>query len=61
MSLCKICNEEINDDIFEEDFEELMARADAFGLQSLTENEQVVLEGKICSSKCYEEFEDRNS
>ena len=53
--VCVVCKEpvptwsEISDD-----FEDLLDDVDRYGVESLTENLQVVYHGEICSYLCYE-------
>lgn len=61
MSSCKMCNVEIDFDIVSEDIASILEKADAFGAESLTEEERMIFEGKICSPECYEELKVKNS
>lgn len=53
---CKTCNRDIlrvSDGDLRSEYE---AQADCLGVESLTENEQMLVEGLICE-ECYEELE----
>ena len=52
-STCIICKGDIDSDIVHDDFNELFEQVDCLGMESATEQEQVVLEGCICSLECY--------
>lgn len=56
MSVCKVCTEQIDSNAVNEEFEDLLKQADLYGPQSLTEHEQMVFEGKICSGTCFEQL-----
>lgn len=56
MSVCKVCTEQIDSNAVNEEFEDLLKQADLHGTQSLTEHEQMVFEGKICSGTCFEQL-----
>lgn len=53
---CIICQNEVDWNEVVRDFEHLIDRADRLGLESLTEYEQTVLEGKCCSKDCYRQL-----
>ena len=57
MSVCMMCLEEVEQDILIEDFGYIFTQADMLGTESLTEHEQVVLEGRLCSYGCYESMQ----
>lgn len=48
-----VCNKEVFWQKVKKDFEEILTQADTWGVDSLTENEQVVWEGLCCSHKCF--------
>lgn len=53
---CIICGNEVNPAEVGELFEELFARANTLGMDSLTEHEQCVVEGLVCAEECYEKL-----
>jgi len=57
MRLCVVCNKPVEAALVKEEFPELFAQADACGMESLTEQQQVVVEFKCCSESCYERLE----
>jgi hypothetical protein len=57
MSVCIICKEQVDWMLVKEEFEEVLRQADTLGMESLTEQEQVVCEGLVCSFDCYEEVD----
>ena len=57
MAICVICLEEVESDIVQEEMGYMFTQADALGNESLTEREQVVVEGRCCSFFCYEHLE----
>lgn len=52
---CVVCEKEVN--IKESDlvdyYDECCAQADALGMESLTEHQQVLVEGLVCCTVCY--------
>jgi len=58
MADCIICKEQVDWTLVVEEFEDVLRQADMFGLESLTEHEQVVSEGKICGLSCYYTMQD---
>ena len=54
---CVICGKDVDSDIVHEDFEGLFQQVDFHGMESATEQEQVVLEGSICSYGCFEKLQ----
>lgn len=52
-TFCKVCEKIINYKEVTEVFSEVFKRVDIFGLESLTEAEQVVVEGLCCSEECF--------
>lgn len=52
MNTCKKCGNEFNPH-GEDYYEDLCEQADALGVDSLTENQQLVLKGSLCE-ECYE-------
>jgi hypothetical protein len=57
-SVCMMCLEEVEQDILLEDFGYIFTQADMLGTESLTEHEQVVLEGRLCGQDCYYAMQD---
>ena len=51
---CVVCKEMVDWDLVKEEFEDMFPQIDYWGVGSLTENQQVVYEGKCCSYACYE-------
>jgi hypothetical protein len=45
-------------DTVQDAFPELFTQADMLGMESLTEHEQVVLDGRLCSQDCYYDMQD---
>ena len=57
MRLCVVCNKPVEAVLVKEEFPELFAQADAWGMDSLTEQEQVVVEFGCCSTRCFENID----
>jgi len=57
MIICKKCGCRIKWKEILEEFNYLFERADYYGTESLTENEQMIFENKWCS-KCYKKEEE---
>jgi hypothetical protein len=55
---CRVCDFSI-DKISPDDLADIFWQADSFGMESLTEYEQMVIEGEICSKECLEKLEKR--
>lgn len=55
--VCVVCTNKVNWDIVKEEFPEILNQADTYGVDSLTEHEQVVYEGLCCSRKCYDKLQ----
>jgi hypothetical protein len=53
---CVVCGSPVDWDIVKEDFKDLLNQVDCHGPDSLTENEQVVYEGRCCSQKCFDKL-----
>ena len=53
MTRCCVCGSFVDMEIVHEDFEEYFAQADALGMESLTEHQQIAVEGLVCSFDCY--------
>ena len=53
---CVVCKNLVDWDVVKDEFPELFLQADALDIDSLTEQEQVVLEGNCCSLECYIEM-----
>ncbi len=58
VSVCMMCLEEVEQDTLFEEFGYIFTQADMLGTESLTEHEQVVLEGRLCSQDCYYAMQD---
>ena len=50
---CVICKDVVDRDSVLEEFGEVFEQADYLGLDSLTEDDQAVVEGVVCSIHCY--------
>ena len=50
---CIVCEEVVEPYIVKVEFKELFEQADAIGMDSLTEHEQIVVEFKCCSEVCF--------
>jgi len=57
MANCIICKEQVDWTLVVEEMEDILRQADTLGMESLTEQEQVVCEGLVCSFACYEEVD----
>jgi len=55
--VCVVCSNEVDRGLVKEEFADLFNQVDCYGVESLTEYEQVVYEGLCCSGDCYEELE----
>lgn len=55
MKKCLVCNKDVvwEEVVSEDDFEFIFERVDYHGEMSLTDSEQLIYNGLICSSKCY--------
>ena len=51
---CVVCKNPVDWGLVREDFEDMLEQVDRLGVESLTENQQVVYECKCCSFECYE-------
>lgn len=51
---CIICKQEIKWEEVTNVFEHIFEQTDSYGMESLTEYQQVVVEGLCCSEECYE-------
>jgi len=56
MGKCVICKEKVDWKFVCDEFEEILQQADHRGVESLTENEQVVWEGGCCSQECFDKL-----
>ena len=54
---CVVCTDVVDNDVVKEEFEDLLDQVDAFGPDSLTDNEQAVYYGYICSQECFDTLE----
>ena len=50
---CVVCGGTVNWDYIPDDYGELLMQVDQHGVESLTEQEQVLYEGLVCSWECY--------
>lgn len=57
MDKCVVCRGKVDWSEVKEEFSEILDQADTLGVDSLTENEQVVYEGSCCSRECYDKLE----
>ncbi len=53
---CVVCKGQVDWDLVKEEFEDMFPQVDCLGVESLTEDQQVVYEGKCCSYACYEKM-----
>jgi len=51
---CVVCNREADWTKVKEAFESILDQADRYGVESLTEHQQVVYLGECCSPECYQ-------
>jgi hypothetical protein len=56
-SRCVVCKGMVDWDLVKREFEDMFEQLDYHGIDSLTENEQVVLENRCCSIECFEEMD----
>ncbi len=57
---CVVCGMSFSRKDIKDDFEYLFNQVDALGFESLTECQQTVVEGGICSQDCYEKLQENN-
>jgi len=50
---CVVCGEKVDWNSVIDEFQDIFERADTFGVEALTEQEQVVYEGCCCSEQCF--------
>ena len=50
---CVACGDKVDWDFIKDQFSDMLAQVDYHGVDSLTENQQVVYEGRCCSYGCY--------
>jgi hypothetical protein len=53
---CVICKQKIDQKEVKEELKHIFNQANMFGIDSLTENEQCVIEGKVCCYECFEKL-----
>jgi len=53
MGKCVVCNKEVDWEIVKEEFSDMLDQVDYYGAGSLTDNQQVVYNGRCCSLECY--------
>lgn len=53
---CVVCGQEVVWENVKEVFEDLLSQVDTLGEDSLTESEQTVYHGQICSLDCYDQL-----
>lgn len=51
---CIICNRKVDLGCIKEEFSSIFNQVDTHGVDSLTEHEQCVYEGLVCSPICFE-------
>lgn len=56
MSKCVVCKSEVEWSKVKDVFEHILKQADRHGVESLTEQKQVVYESLCCSAKCYKQL-----
>ena len=56
-SVCMMCLEEVDRSQLDYEFGHIYTQADVLGMDSLTEHQQVVCEGRLCSYDCYESMQ----
>lgn len=56
-TLCINCEKPVDWELVKEDMEYVFEQADGYGMASLTETKQLVIEGKVCSPDCMETLE----
>lgn len=54
---CVVCKGPVDIEVVMGDFAEVFAQADALGMESLTENQQVLVEGSCCSDECFDKLD----
>jgi hypothetical protein len=52
--ICVVCKKEVDWDNLVDEFEYLFDQCDMLGEDSLTENEQCLIHGHVCSEECFE-------
>jgi len=57
MGKCVVCFGTPDWDTVKEEFEDLLNQVDMFGPDSLTDNEQSVYYGYICSRECFDKLD----
>jgi hypothetical protein len=57
VSDCIVCGNKVDWDLVKEEFPELLDQVDHYGVDSLTENQQVIYLGKCCSANCYDKLD----
>lgn len=57
MSKCVVCKQEVKWKEVQEIFEHVFDQADHYGVESLTEHQQVIYHGMCCSDECYQRLE----
>lgn len=53
MANCVVCGRTVDWTYVKDEFAEVLEQADRYGVESLTESQQVVYEGECCSTNCY--------
>jgi hypothetical protein len=51
---CIICNKKVDWEYIKEEFSTIFDQVDAYGVDSLTEHEQCIYEGLVCSPDCFD-------
>ena len=57
VSVCLMCLEEVDKSQLGYEFGDVFTQADMLGMDSLTEHEQVICEGRLCSYDCFESMQ----
>lgn len=57
MGKCVVCKQTVDWDVVCVTFWDMLNQVDYFGVDSLTENEQVVYEGMCCSQECFDKLD----
>ena len=49
---CVKCGGNIDPEVVRDDYSELFATADALGMEALTEDQQLLVDGELCAECC---------
>jgi len=50
---CVVCGNEVNWDNVLGEFEHKFEQVDNYGLETLSEKDQLIVDGRVCTRKCY--------